>query len=270
MNFQNKLEERGGKVGSLLCVGLDPDFDKLPESIKGHRYPFFAFNRLIIEKTADFVCAFKPQIAFYASRSAENELLMTLDLLHSNYADIPLILDAKRGDVANTAQHYASEVFDRYRADALTVNPYMGGDSLTPFTERADKGVFILCRTSNPGSGDIQEINIGKQRLFEIIAHKAAKEWNGGKNVGLVVGATFPKDLKRIREIVGDMPLLIPGLGAQGGDIEATVTAGLCSRGSGMVINSSRGIIYAGKGVDFADRARFAARELRDSINRYR
>ncbi len=270
MDFREKLEKRWEKTGSLLCVGLDPDIDRLPEPARRHRHPLFSFNRSIIDATAEFVCGFKPQIAYYASRSAEDELLMTLDLLRQDFTEIPVILDAKRGDIASTAEQYAREAFDRYRADAVTVNPYLGGDSLKPFLERKDKGIFILCRTSNPGSGQFQELSFGKERLFEIVAHKAAEEWNTGENVGLVIGATFPQDLRGIRKIVGDMPLLIPGLGAQGGDLEATVKAGLSSRGAGMLINSSRGIIYAGSGADFADAARLAARNLRDSINRFR
>jgi orotidine-5'-phosphate decarboxylase len=195
---------------------------------------------------------------------------LTIDHIHQNHPGIPVILDAKRGDIGSTAEKYAEELFDRYGADAVTVNPYMGGDTLKPFLNRKERGVIILCRTSNPGARDIQDLEVGGRKLYQIIADKAKNEWNGNGNVVLVVGATFPTELKEIRSIVGDMPLLVPGIGAQGGDVEAAVTNGKTAGGVGMIINSSRGIIYAGTGKDFAEAARGATLSLRDEINRYR
>ena len=195
---------------------------------------------------------------------------MTIDYIHERYPDIPVILDAKRGDIGSTASMYAREVFDRFKADAATVNPFLGGDSLEPFLDRKDKGVIILCRTSNPGARDIQDLDIHGKKIYEVIAAKASSVWNYNNNVLLVVGATYPKELREIRSIVGEMPLLVPGVGAQGADIEAAVVNGKNSRGSGMVINSSRAIIYAGSGPDFAKAARNATEKLRKEINRNR
>lgn len=270
MNFIKQLEESWHKRNSLLCVGLDTDIDKIPAHLRDEDAPLFAFNRAIVDATAEFACAFKPQIAYYAGAGAEAELAMTIDYIHRNHPGIPVILDAKRGDIGATAAQYAREAFDRYRADAVTVNPYMGGDTLTPFLSRADKGVIILCRTSNPGARDIQDLESNGKKLYRHVAEKAATEWNDNGNALLVVGATYPRELGEVRAIVGDMPLLVPGIGAQGGDVEQSVRNGKTPDGAGMIINSSRGIIYAGGGRDFADAARAAARTLRDEINRYR
>ncbi|MBW1806540.1 MAG: orotidine-5'-phosphate decarboxylase, partial [Deltaproteobacteria bacterium] len=201
---------------------------------------------------------------------SERELVMTIEYIHEKYPDIAVILDAKRGDIGSTASKYAIEVFDRYKADAVTINPYMGGDTLKPFLERKDKGVVVLCRTSNPGARDIQDLVVDGKKLYRIVAEKAANEWNYNGNLLLVVGATYPLELKEIRSIVGDIPLLVPGIGAQGGDVEQSVTSGRDSRGTGMIINSSRGIIYADNGPGFAEAARSAAMELRDEVNKYR
>ncbi len=255
---------------SLLCVGLDPDLEKIPDHLRTAKSPLFEFNRAIIESTSDLVCAFKPQIAFYAASGLERDLELTIAYIHENFPGIPVILDAKRGDIGSTAKLYAQEAFDRYGADAVTVNPYLGGDALEPFLDRSDKGVIILCRTSNPGAIDIQDLELNGEKLYRIVARKAAREWNRNGNVLLVVGATYPQELGEIRSLVGNMPLLVPGIGAQGGDIEKAVNNGKTSDGTGMIINSSRGIIYAGKGKDFAQAARTAALQLKEEINRYR
>ena len=270
MNFLKAVESAWQMNNSLVCVGLDPDISKIPAHLRDLENPLFEFNRAIVDATSDLVCAYKPQMAFYSAAQAEKDLLLTINHIHENHPGIPVILDAKRGDIGSTAEMYTKEVFDRYQADAVTVNPYMGGDTLQPFLERRDKGVIILCRTSNPGSKDIQDLESNEERLYQIVARKASTEWNFNNNILLVVGATFPEELKAIRSIVGDMPLLVPGIGAQGGDIERAVTNGKTRNGTGMIINSSRGIIYASQEDDFAEAARNAAERLRDEINKYR
>lgn len=270
MGFYETIENAWLKKDSLVCVGLDTDSQKIPTHLRTIEYPIFEFNKTVIDATADLVCAYKPQIAYYAAEGAESQLGMTIDYIHEHHPGIPVILDAKRGDIGSTAKMYAKEVFDRFGADAVTVNPYLGGDTLEPFLERKDKGVIILCRTSNPGAGDIQDLETDGKKLYEVVAEKASKEWNGNNNVLLVVGATYPRELKEIRAIVGEMPLLVPGIGAQGGDIEAAVTNGRTKSGGGMIINSSRGIIYAGSGPDFGEASRRETDSLRKEINRYR
>ncbi|MBN1833982.1 MAG: orotidine-5'-phosphate decarboxylase [Deltaproteobacteria bacterium] len=270
MNFIKAVESAWKKNNSLVCVGLDPYISKIPAHLRGLENPLFEFNRAIVDATSDLVCAFKPQMAFYSALRAEQDLLLTINHIHENHPGIPVILDAKRGDIGSTAEMYAKEVFDRYQADAVTVNPYMGGDTLEPFLKKKDKGVIILCRTSNPGSRDFQDLESNGERLYQIVARKASTEWNISNNILLVVGATFPEELKAIRSIVGEMPLLVPGIGAQGGDVERTVTNGKTQNGTGMIINSSRGIIYASQGDDFGEAARNAAKMLRDEINRWR
>lgn len=270
MNFIEAIGSSWENNNSLLCVGLDPDISRIPTHIREMDEPIFEFNRAVIDATADLVCAYKPQIACYAPWRAEQQLEKTIEYIHANYPAIPVILDAKRGDIGSTAEMYAREAFERYRADAVTVNPYMGGDTLKPFLNYRDKGVIILCRTSNPGARDIQDLVAGGEKIYRVIATKAAREWNRNGNIALVVGATYPDELREVRFIAGDMPLLVPGIGAQGGDVEKAVVNGKDSRGAGMIINSSRGIIYAGKGKGFADAARKAAVELRDEINKYR
>lgn len=267
MTFIEKVRRSWSKNNSLLCIGLDPDISKLPKHLISSQRPIFTFNKAIIDATADLVCAYKPQIAYYAAQRAEAELEMTMEYIHSHYPDLIVILDAKRSDIGSTSVMYAQEAFDRYRADAVTVNPYLGLDSLSPFLDRKDRGVVILCRTSNPGATDIQDLMVDGQKLYTIVATKAASHWNYNQNVLLVVGATYPKELQEVRAIVGDMPLLVPGIGAQGGDIRATVTNGLDTNGTGMIISSSRGVIYAGHGTDFAQAARQAAQQARDEIN---
>jgi orotidine-5'-phosphate decarboxylase len=266
--FVKKYQKRIQEHNTMLCVGLDPDLSRLPVSIGGHGGAIYAFCREIVDATADLVCAFKPQIAYFAAARAENQLEQLVDFIHQNHPEIPVILDAKRGDIGATATQYAKEAFERYQADAVTVNPYMGFDSIEPYLEYGNRGVFILCRTSNPGGSDLQFLDVQdggvKQKLFEKVAHLAAHRWNTTGGVGLVVGATYPAEIERVRSIVGDaMPLLIPGIGAQGGDTLATVKAG---HGTNLLINSSRAILYASNGQDFAKAARNVATETRDAI----
>lgn len=270
MGFIKAIESAWQKNNSLVCVGLDPDISKIPAHLRNLENPLFEFNKAIVDTTADLVCAYKPQMAYYSAAQAEQDLALTIDHIHENHPGIPVILDAKRGDIGSTAEMYAVEVFDRYKADAVTVNPYMGGDTLQPFLKREDKGVIILCRTSNPGSKDLQDLESNGESLYEMVARKASTEWNINNNILLVVGATYPEELKKIRSIVDDMPLLVPGIGAQGGDVERAVMNGKTQNGTGMVINSSRGIIYSSQGRDFAEAARDAAKTLRDEINQYR
>ena len=254
----------------MLCVGFDPDPKRMPASTGGKPLGIFEFCRDIADATADVVCAFKPQFAYFASQGAENQLEKLIQHLKDRYPHIPVILDAKRGDIGSTAEHYALEAFERYGADAVTVNPYMGRDSIEPYLKHQGKGVIILCRTSNPGGSDLQFLNIASdsQPLYLHVATLAAKEWNSTGQVSLVVGATFPDEIAKVRAIVGEMPLLIPGIGAQGGDLKATVKAGHVSGkpGTGMMINSSRAILYASSGADFAEAARVVAIETRDAL----
>jgi orotidine-5'-phosphate decarboxylase len=270
MNFIKAIESAWQEKNSLLCVGLDPDISKIPANLRNLETPLFKFDKAIVDATADLVCAFKPQIAYYSASHAERDLELTIDYIHQNHPGIPVILDAKRGDIGSTAEMYVQEVFDRYKADAVTVNPYMGTDTLQPFLDRKDKGVIILCRTSNPGAKDIQDLDSNGKKLYQIVAEKAAKVWNYNGNVLLVVGATYPKELKEIRFIVGDMPFLVPGVGTQGGDVESAVKNGKSRNSTGMIINSSRGIIYASNKDDFVKAAQKAAVTLRDEINQYR
>ncbi|MEJ0037274.1 MAG: orotidine-5'-phosphate decarboxylase [Gammaproteobacteria bacterium] len=266
--FTRQLAEVWDRNNSLVCVGLDPEIERLPASIAAEPSPIFQFNRAIIDATADLVCAYKPQFAHYAAYEAEDQLERTIDYVHQNYPHVPVILDSKRGDVGNTAERYAIEAFERYKADAVTVNPYLGGDSLEPFLKHADKGVIVLCRTSNPGARDIQDLEVaGGRRLYHVIAELVARKWNSRGNCMLVVGATYPRELAEIREIVGEMPFLVPGVGAQGGDVVQAVQNGRTSSGKGLVISSSRAILYASSGADFATAARKAASTLRDQIN---
>lgn len=274
MTFTAQLAAAWEKNDSLLCVGLDPDPARFPAHLKGRDDAIFTFCAAIADATADLVCCFKPQIAYFAARRAEDQLEALIAHLHAKHPGIPVILDAKRGDIGSTAEQYAVEAFERFRADAITVNPYMGRDSVEPYLAYPDKGVILLCRTSNPGGSDLQFLDVGgpaaPERLYERVARLVAREWNSTGQCALVVGATFPAEIARVRQITGDLPLLVPGIGAQGGDVEATVQAGRSAAGTGLMINSSRAILYAGQGEDFASAARAAARETRDAINRYR
>lgn len=267
-SFRDQIEAAWASQGSMLCLGLDPDPQRFPASIGKGPKATLNFCKEIADSCADLVCAFKPQFAYFASQRAEDQLEDLIAYLKTSYPQIPVILDAKRGDIGSTAEHYALEAFERYGADAVTVNPYMGKDSIEPYLQHPGKGVIILCRTSNPGGSDIQNLPINSnQAVFEHVA-RLAKEWDRAGQIALVVGATFPQEIAQVRAIVGDMPLLIPGIGAQGGDIEATVTAGQIANrpGTGMMINSSRAILYASAREDFADAARNVAMATRDAI----
>ena len=270
MNFIDTLSSAWKTNDSLLCVGLDPDPAKFPAHLKGRPDAIFEFCSAIADATADLVCCFKPQIAYFAAHQAEDQLQALIAHIHARHPGIPVILDAKRGDIGSTAEQYAIEAFERYRADALTVNPYMGKDSVEPYLAYADKGVILLCRTSNPGGSDLQFLDVGGKKLYEHVAEIIARDWNVTGQCALVVGATFPGEIARVREIVGEMPLLVPGIGAQGGDVEATLHAGKTPSGRGLMINSSRAILYAGKDEQFANAARLAAEETRALINRFR
>jgi orotidine-5'-phosphate decarboxylase len=265
VNFIERLTEAAHRNRSLVCIGLDPDPQLMPRN-RG----IFEFNRAIIEATADLVCAYKVNFAFYEALADEgfDALKHTIRYVPDG---IPVIADAKRGDIGNTARAYAKAIFDNLNCDAATVSPYLGFDSIEPFISYRDKGVFVLCRTSNTGALDFQSLRCeeaepGCCSLFELVARKAS-QWNRYGNIGLVVGATYPAELKLIREAHPDMPLLIPGIGAQGGDLTLAVRYGIDARGERVVINSSRQIIYASAEDDFAEAARQAASSLREQIN---
>jgi orotidine-5'-phosphate decarboxylase len=270
MSFMQALRDRWAASGSLVCVGLDPEPAKFPASFADSDDAVFAFCRDIADATAEYACAFKPQIAHFAALGAEGALERLIAHIHAKHPGVPVILDAKRGDIGSTAQQYAREAFDRYAADAVTANPYLGRDSVQPFLDRAERGVVILCRTSNPGAGDLQDLLVADQPLYQHVAAKVANEWNVHGNCALVVGATWPEQLREVRRIVGDVPFLVPGVGAQGGDVEAVVSNAKTADGTGLIVSSSRAILYASSGGDFAEAAAQAAKSLRDEINRYR
>ncbi|MBV8666416.1 MAG: orotidine-5'-phosphate decarboxylase [Burkholderiaceae bacterium] len=272
MNFIEKLSAAWTRNDSLLCVGLDPDTAKFPVHLQGKSDAIAQFCKAIIDATADAACAFKPQIAYFAAQGAEDQLEEICRYVRESYPHIPIVLDAKRGDIGATAEQYAREAFERYGADAVTVNPYMGFDSVAPYLEWKERGAIVLCRTSNAGGSDLQFLNVDGVPLYQHVARLVAHKWNSNGQCALVVGATFPAELGQVRSIVGDMPLLVPGIGAQGGDVKATVEAGKSKDGSGMMINSSRAILYApaAQGEDFAQAARRVALETRSQINRYR
>lgn len=267
MGFMQQLRQRWVTSGSLVCVGLDPEPAKFPAKFSGDPDAVFAFCRDIADATAEFACAFKPQIAHFAALGAEDALQRLIAHLHATHPGVPVILDAKRGDIGSTAQRYAVEAFQRYDADAVTVNPYLGRDSVQPFLDHAERGVVILCRTSNPGAGDLQDLDVGGRPLYQHVAGTIARDWNAHGNCALVVGATWPAQLAEVRAIVGDMPLLVPGVGAQGGDAEAVVRNAKSADGTGLLVSSSRAILYASSGDDYADAAADAARTLRDTLD---
>ncbi|MBI3366118.1 orotidine-5'-phosphate decarboxylase [Candidatus Roizmanbacteria bacterium] len=272
MTFQKKLDTIVKKNNSLVCVGLDSDINKIPTFIRDDKHPQSSFNKAIIEATHDLVCAYKPNAAFYEQRGVRGieALKMTCDYLKENYPEIILIIDAKRADIGSTNEGYVKFIFDYLGADAVTLHPYLGKEALAPFLEREDKGCIILCRTSNPGAREFQDLQVNKEPLYKIVAKKVVKDWNKNNNCMLVVGATYPEELAEVRKIAGDITFLVPGIGAQGADVEKTVKAGLNSMKTGMIINSSRGIIFASDGKDFAEKAREETKKLRDEINRYR
>lgn len=269
MNFNQQIIERRNAIKSMVCVGLDPFIDKMPKQFQQSSDGVFEFNKAIIDATADITLCYKPQFAHYAALGLEDQLKATINYIKTQYPDVPVILDSKRGDIGSTADMYAKEAFEQYKADAVTVNPYMGSDTVLPFAAYKDKGVVVLCRTSNPGAGAIQNIESNGEKLFETIAKKCAQEWNENKNLMLVVGATAPEEMANIRAIVGDMEFLVPGLGAQGGDINAVMNSGLNQDGSGLVINSSRAVLYASNGDDFAQAARKEVQSMIEQTKQY-
>lgn len=269
MTFNAKLTSAWQNSGSQLMVGLDPDPARFPAELQGRNDAIYEFCREIVDATAPYVCGFKPQIAYFSAHRAEDQLEALCQYIRERYADLPLVLDAKRGDIGSTAEQYAQEAYERYGADAVTVNPYMGYDSVAPYLEWKDRGVIVLCRTSNPGGSDLQFVeDRDGTPLYLRVASLVAEQWdrNGGQ-CGLVVGATFPQEIAKVRARVGDMPLLIPGIGAQGGSITETVRAGRNSRATGMMINTSRAVLYADNGEGWCAAAARVARETRDAIN---
>jgi orotidine-5'-phosphate decarboxylase len=266
--FDERLAQAQMHAGGLVCVGLDPDPAKLPADLAGEAQPLYAFGRRIVDATLGIAAAYKPQIAFYSALGAEAELVASIRYIRERAPSALVILDAKRNDIGNTAEAYAREAFERYGADAVTVNPYMGEDSVRPFLSRPDRGAIVLCRTSNPGARDFQDLPIDGVPLFRRVAERAARHWNQHRNLMLVVGATYPREMAELRQAHPEISFLVPGIGAQGGDLDATLAAGLNVQGTGLLINSSRAIIYAGGGASSAIRT--AAADLRDAINRKR
>ncbi len=276
MNFIAKLQHAQQLNDSMLCVGLDPEPSKFPGTWKGQPDRIFDFCAAVVDATKDLVCAFKPQIAYFAAHRAEDQLERLMAHMQRVAPHVPVILDAKRGDIGSTAEQYAREAFVRYQADAVTLSPFMGFDTIEPFLKFSDKGVILLCRTSNPGGSDLQNLRLadvpGQPRVYEHLAAQAQGPWNTTGQLGLVVGATFPHEIARVRELAPTLPLLIPGVGAQGGDAEATVKAGLVRDASGavtgpIIVNSSRAVLYASSGDDFASAARRVAQETRQTLN---
>ena len=283
MSFHDKLNNGIQKNNSLVCVGLDSDIAKLPASVKQTENPQFAFNKAIIDATHDIVCAYKPNPAFYEARGdvGIRELKQTCDYITETYPEIPFIIDAKRGDIGNTNEGYAQYVFDYLGADAITVMPYMGIESLGAFFKREGKGIIVGCHSSNLGAKEFQEKFFSpdavgedaKQKpkpLYQLVAEELMEQFGNNPNAMMFMGATYPEQLSEIRKIVGDMTLLVPGVGTQGADVEKTIKAGLNSKNSGLIINASRSIIFASAGTDYADKAREAAEKLKEEINKYR
>lgn len=272
MTFQQKLDAVVAKNNSLLCVGLDSDVKKLPKHLESEKYPQFVFNKAIIDVTHDLVCAYKPNSAFYEARGAEGitELKMTCDYFHEKYPEIPIILDAKRADIGSTNEGYVTYAFDWLGVDAITLHPYLGREALRPFLDRKDKGCIILCRTSNPGAHEFQDLGTSGESLYKVVARKVVSEWNTNGNCLLVVGATYPEELVEVRKLAGEMTFLVPGVGAQGGDVERVVRAGLNSKKAGLIISSSRSMIFSSVEKDFAERARQKAVKLKDQVNLFR
>jgi orotidine-5'-phosphate decarboxylase len=267
-SFAQRLTRAIDSSGSLLCVGLDPDAAKLPADLASEPQALYAFNRRIVDATCELAAAYKPQIAFYSAKGAEEQLASSIRYIRERAPAALVILDAKRADIGNTAEAYAAEAFDRYGADAVTVNPYMGEDSVRPFLARKDRGAVLLCRTSNPGARDFQDLQIDGLPLYRHVARRAAADWNGLGNLMLVVGATVPLEMARLRAAHPEVPFLVPGIGAQGGDLRATLEAGLDLRGRGLLISASRSIIYAGGGSVAS--IGNAAAELHAAINSQR
>jgi orotidine-5'-phosphate decarboxylase len=272
MDFKTKLKSSVKTNNSLLCVGLDPEEAKIPDHITGEDR-IFKFTKAIVDSTADLVCAFKPNSAFFEGSGADgiNQLHEICEYIRTTYPSIPIILDFKRADIGNTNNAYAEYAFEYLKVDAITVNPYLGSETLEPFLQYKDKGIIVLCRTSNPGASEIQDLDVNGKKLYEVIAEKVKTNWNSNNNCLLVVGATYPEELAKVRMIVGDdMSILVPGIGAQGGDADAMVKAGVNKHGTGIIVNSSRGIIFASNGKDFDMVARDSAIKIRDQINNSR
>jgi orotidine-5'-phosphate decarboxylase len=270
MTFIQKLEAAWKQSHSLLCIGLDPDISRLPKQFSRCADAMFEFCCAIVNATAAYACAFKPQIAYFSAQGAESQLEQLIAYIHTHYPLLPVILDAKRGDIGSTAVQYAHEAFERYRADAVTINPYLGFDTIEPYLAYPDKGVILLCRTSNAGGATLQMLETDGRPLYQTIASYAATQWNTNGQMGLVVGATCPEEITAVRRIVGPMPLLIPGIGIQGGEIKTVVKAGCTDQGIGVLINSSRAILYAASGDGFAEAARQTAQTMRDTMNFHR
>jgi orotidine-5'-phosphate decarboxylase len=273
MTFVEKLERCVAANNSLLCVGLDPDVDKLPQHLKSDPQPLFTFNKAIIDATAELVCIYKPNSAFYEAHGAEGieQLKETCEYIQKNHPEIPILLDFKRGDIGNTNKAYAKFAFEYLGVDAVTIQPYLGSEANEAFFEYKDKGIIVLCRTSNPGAAEFQDLESTGKKLYVAVAENVKNKWNKNGNCHIMVGATYPKELAEVRGIIGDgMIILVPGIGAQGGDVEATVKAGVNKEGEGIMISSSREILYASTGEDFAEASRQKAQATRDSINKYR
>ena len=265
--FQDRLHDSWVRSDSALCVGLDPRSDRLPSACRSEAKPFLAFCRQVVDATADLVCAFKPQYACFGATGAFDELRTLIAYIHENHPDVPVILDAKRGDIGDTSALYAKELFDVFDADAATVNPYLGWDAVEPFTRAPGRGAIVLCHTSNPGSPWLQEFPEAAP-VYLRVAERVAKEDTG--NLALVVGATFPEQLAAVRAKAPDVPLLVPGVGAQSGDLDAVFANGLAADGTGLVVNASRSVIFAGEGERWTDGVTAAATTLRDAMRRAR
>ncbi len=265
MTFLEQYEKRADAADSLLCVSLDPDLTRLPPAFQKEAFPQFAFNKHIIEATHYYVGAYILQMAFYEARgdAGFRELKMTIDYLRASHPDIPIISDAKRADMENTTEQYAAALFDWFGFDAVTLNPYFGKDVLMPFLRRKDKGCFILCRTTNPGAGEFQDLSVGGKSLWQIVAEHVRDKWNENGNCMIVAGATYPEELKKLRGMMGEMTFLVPGIGPQGGDLEKAIKNGVNAAGKGIIVVVARGVVYA-------DDPGKAAKEFRDAINRYR
>jgi len=270
LTFLDRLSTAEQQNQSLLCVGLDPEPARFPGQLKGNSNKIYDFCAAIVDATADLVISFKPQIAYFAAHRAEDQLERLMAHMRRAAPNVPIILDAKRGDIGSTAEQYAIEAFERYGADAVTLSPFMGFDSVAPYLKHQGKGAFLLCRTSNPGGDDLQNQRLasidGQPLLYEHVARLAQGPWNLNGQLGLVVGATYPAEIERVRAVAPTLPLLIPGVGAQGGDAAATVKAGW-RPGAPIIVNSSRAILYASSGDDFAVAARREAIKTRDVLH---
>jgi len=272
MSFKQKLEKIVKKNNSLLCVGLDTDLEKIPQYLKNYENPIFSFNKQIVDSTHNLVCAYKPQIAYYSALGIKGmrSLLKTIEYVKTKHPEIPIILDAKRADIASTSEQYAKEVFDVFMADAVTVNPYFGLDALIPFLQRKDKGIFVIGRTTNRSANDFQDLMLNGKPLYMHVAEKVVR-WNKTyNNCLMVVAATWDNELKKIRKIAPDMFFLVPGIGTQGGDLNKVLKNGLRKDKSGLILNISRAIIYSASNKEFGKSARQKAQEYKDLINKYR